>query len=1200
VYTSSPAGLSIDATTGAITPSTSTATTAVVTYTVTYTVTASGCASVSAIASVPIGPITSGTISYVGNPFCKTVTTAPSVTRSTVPSSTGTYTISPTSGLLINASNGGLNAPSASTAGVYTVTLTLSNAQTGGCGITTFTTPVIITAVPTATISYAGTPFCKTLTTAQSVTLTGTTGGTYTSAAGLSVSSSTGAITPSASTAGTYTVTYTTPSAGCTAVTATASVTITTAPIQPVISYAGSPFCKTLTTGAVTLTGASGGTYTSSPAGLSITTGAINPSTSTAGTYTVTYTVSASGGCAAPTPATTSVIITTAPVLGTFSGTQSVCSNATTTFSSTTAGGTWTSGTTSIATINPSTGVISPVGAGTATMTYTVTGGPGCANATGTRTVTVTALPSATISYAGSPFCKTLTTGAVTLTGTATGTYSSTTGLSISSSTGAITPSTSTAGTYTVTYTIAATGGCSAVTTTTSVTITAAPAATISYSGSPWCASSTADQPVTQVGTTGGAYSSATGLSINSSTGLITPSTSTAGSYTVTYTIAASGGCLVASTTTTSVTITATPIQPALACYQTATLNTTTCAWVVSGTQEAQPTLACYQTATFNTTSCSWVLSGTQPVQPTLACYETATFNTTSCSWVVSGTQTTNTTTISASVSYTWANNGQTYTTSGTYTGNEVNCVAQILNLTIITVNSSIRMDMEWLSSTANTADFQIRLTNTGTIPVKLNALIIRGVHSPSITTGAITFKALNDNTLPGWLGWPQTGTTNLPYISSQRKLNFSSGTGIFTSATAQAIPSGSGVVMGTFRMSTTTNWVPNSDFGFVWEMTSGGVVGYVNGATVVTNIQHYGVTGGQICGQCLTVTASSAQPLNTIAPLSAVLSSDATICAGSSTNLSVAVTGGTAPYTVTLSDGTNNYTGTGTSPLSIAVSPNATSTYSITAVTGGITGIGTGSATVTVTAIPAQPTLACYQTATFNTTTCAWIVSGTQATAPTGLSSWQTSAFNTTTCVWDITGTEPSSSSTLNLTMFIQGYYAGNNTMSTVLANQAQGTSITNVDTVLVQLINPTSLLVVASTQGVLQTNGTAACTFSTSQSGSYYIAVKHRNSIETWSTTPITIGASSSYNFTTSANKAYGDNMIEMEPGVWAFYSGDINQDGFIEGSDFPLLNNDNDAFAEGYLSTDINGDGFVEGSDYPILNNNSDNFIESMHPY
>jgi len=596
-----------------------------------------------------------------------------------------------------------------------------------------------------------------------------------------------------------------------------------------------------------------------------------------------------------------------------------------------------------------------------------------------------------------------------------------------------------------------------------------------------------------------------------------------------------------------------------------------------------------------------------------------------------------------------------------------------------LTITSALRMDMEWLSSTASTADFQIRLTNTGQIPVTFNALIVRGVHSPSITTGTITWKALNDNTLPGWLNWPNTGTTNLPYISSQRKLNFSSSTGIFTSATAQAIPSGSGVVMGTFRMSTTSSWSPNSDFGFVWEMTSGGVVAYVNGATVVTNIQQYGVTGGQTCGQCLTVTASSAQPLNTITPLSAVLSGDATICAGSSTNLSVAVTGGEAPYTVTITDGTNNYTATGTSPLSIAVSPSESSTYSITSVTGGVTGIGTGSATVSVTPVPAptllcyqtatlntstcswditgtqptqptlacyqtatfnettcawdvtgtqaaqptlacyqtatfntttcawdvtgtqaaQPTLACYQTATFNTSTCAWDVTGTQATAPTGLSSWQTAVFNTTTCVWDITGTEPPSSSTLNITMFIQGYYVGTSAMTPVKANQGIGTSSTDVDDILVELRNPTTLELVASAQGVLQTNGTAACTFSTSQSGSYYIVVKHRNSIETWSTTPITIGASSSYNFTTSANKAYGDNMKEMEPGVWAFYTGDINQDETIDILDFPAIYDDNDNFAFGNYVTDLNGDGSVDILDFPLLFDNSDNFIYSAHP-
>ena len=81
------------------------------------------------------------------------------------------------------------------------------------------------------------------------------------------------------------------------------------------------------------------------------------------------------------------------------------------------------------------------------------------------------------------------------------------------------------------------------------------------------------------------------------------------------------------------------PAQPTLACYETASFNNTTCSWEVSGAQPAQPTLACYETASFNTTTCSWVVSGTQPVQPTLACYETASFNTTTCSWDIFGTQ---------------------------------------------------------------------------------------------------------------------------------------------------------------------------------------------------------------------------------------------------------------------------------------------------------------------------------------------------------------------------------------------------------------------------------------------------------------------------------------------------------------------------------------------------------------------------------
>jgi hypothetical protein len=192
----------------------------------------------------------------------------------------------------------------------------------------------------------------------------------------------------------------------------------------------------------------------------------------------------------------------------------------------------------------------------------------------------------------------------------------------------------------------------------------------------------------------------------------------------------------------------------------------------------------------------------------------------------------------------------------------------RLQELTNIAPTVSVKMDMEWLGATTNTADFQIRLTSTGTTVVKFNSLIVRGVHSPKITTGAITWKALNENAHRLLLGWPKV-TTNLPYISGQRKLNFSSATNIFTNETAPIIPTGDGAVVGTFRVSTSTTWNPNTDFGFVWEMTTGGVVGYVNfdkpssTTSLPVGFMHYGPITNTAIGKCLTVTAPSAQILN-------------------------------------------------------------------------------------------------------------------------------------------------------------------------------------------------------------------------------------------------------------------------------------------------------------------------------------------------
>lgn len=188
---------------------------------------------------------------------------------------------------------------------------------------------------------------------------------------------------------------------------------------------------------------------------------------------------------------------------------------------------------------------------------------------------------------------------------------------------------------------------------------------------------------------------------------------------------------------------------------------------------------------------------------------------------------------------------------------------------------------------------------------------------------------------------------------------------------------------------------------------------------------------------------------------------------------------------------------------------------------------------------------------------------------------------------------------STLNLTLFLEGFYNGASSMSPALYNQGETLNSSITDSILVELrdsIFPHNVL--ASTNAILQTNGNAMCTFATAPSIPYYIAVKHRNSIQTWSKNPQPANTTS-YNFSTAATQAYGDNMVEVSSGVWAFYSGELNLDDNIDLLDISLLETDINNFAFGYLITDINGDGNVDLLDSPILESNVSNFIFSNHP-
>jgi len=106
--------------------------------------------------------------------------------------------------------------------------------------------------------------------------------------------------------------------------------------------------------------------------------------------------------------------------------------------------------------------------------------------------------------------------------------------------------------------------------------------------------------------------------------------------------------------------------------------------------------------------------------------------------------------------------------------------------------------------------------------------------------------------------------------------------------------------------------------------------------------------------------------------------------------------------------------TGGSPSPLSYLWSNGATTedlnnvgpgTYSVTVTAG--TCSTTSTFTVGVASQPAQPSLACYETATFNNTTCQWDVTGTQPAQPS-LACYQSATFNTSNCQWELTNAIP------------------------------------------------------------------------------------------------------------------------------------------------------------------------------------------------
>ena len=293
--------------------------------------------------------------------------------------------------------------------------------------------------------------------------------------------------------------------------------------------------------------------------------------------------------------------------------------------------------------------------------------------------------------------------------------------------------------------------------------------------------------------------------------------------------------------------------------------------------------------------------------------------------------------------------------------------------------------------------------------------------------------------------------------------------------------------------------------------------------------------------------------------------------------------------------------------------------TYNASGVYTFVSGCNTATLTLTLTPAPAQPTLACYQVATFNTATCSWDVTGTQQTntipvTAVGTYTWAnngqtysasgTYTGNVVNCeiqVLNLTIT-PVQSGVLSLKVYLEGYYLSGGQMRSALANSGVGTNNAISDTIKVQLRSQSSPYAsVLSANVLLSTNGTASISIPPSLiGGNYYIAVYHRNSLETWSSSAIVITGSTTFDFTTSSSQAYGNaSMKQVEAGVWALYSGDHNQDGAITPSDLGSVATEASLFSFGYIKTDLTGDGAIDGFDLGLADNNSHPSLVSSHP-
>jgi hypothetical protein len=165
-----------------------------------------------------------------------------------------------------------------------------------------------------------------------------------------------------------------------------------------------------------------------------------------------------------------------------------------------------------------------------------------------------------------------------------------------------------------------------------------------------------------------------------------------------------------------------------------------------------------------------------------------------------------------------------------------------------------------------------------------------------------------------------------------------------------------------------------------------------------------------------------------------------------------------------------------------------------------------------------------------------------------------------------------------------VQGSIDGENSY-----NMFPGTISDTLTVQLAQVVDPYTI--VHTEHGIsINTDGTISLNAVPSTlSGNFFIIIKHRNHIETWSQSVSFADPIISYDFTNAISKAWGNNMVRVGSS-YCIYTGDTNKDQYVDGFDLAKVFNLNKQGSFGYQVSDINGDGFVDGFDLAkVFNNN-----------